>query len=140
MKLRWVVFLAFLFYAAPGQCASVPCNGTSSQGAQTSCNSNQTYGVSVGTSAVKILAQDNNRTSLWVQCGGSSGTVLAFNDTAVNSTPYNGFLLSPTASQPLPVFYWTNLAQGNVPGRITASAVSLISLSGTNQCAFMFTQ
>jgi hypothetical protein len=135
-----VALLAALLWATTALASPIACTGVSSIGSVTTCASNQTYGITATTTATRMLAQDGNRTSLWVQCGGSTTTIVTFGDTAVATSPYNGFQLVPTVTAQPPSFYWTNMPQGNAPGRIVTTSVSIISLGGSNPCAFFFTQ
>ena len=133
------LLLAVLLWTTSVRASPIQCLGVTSTGTVNSCSSNQTYGVMATGTATQFLAGDGNRTSLWVQCGGSTGTIVTFGDTAVATQPYNGMeLISPTV-QPAS-FYWTNMPQGNTPGRVIISSVSIISLGGSNPCAFFFTQ
>lgn len=138
---KTLLLLAVLLFATSAFADPIPCFGVTSTGAVNLCNPGQTYGVMANTTATKILFTDGNRTSFWIQCGGSTGTIIAFNDVAEGTnTPYNGMELVPTVTAQPPSFYWTNMPQGNTPGRVVTSSVSIVSLGGSNPCAFFFTQ
>src|SRR5215472_8484467 len=109
----------------------VPCNATGSGGAVTLCKPAWTYGCNSSNAALQILATDGNRTSIQFQDTGAIPIVLVFGDTA---TPSNGWIVQPGNS-----YLWSNMSQGNTPGRVATTPVSVIS-NGASTCVFMFTQ
>jgi hypothetical protein len=109
----------------------VSCNALGSQGAVNLCRPAWSYGCSSGLVGSQILATDGQRTGILFQDTGSIPIVLTFGDQPAGN---NGFVVQPGNS-----FLWSNLSQGNLPGHVTTTALSVIS-NGTSTCAFMFTE
>ena len=109
----------------------VPCNATGSGGAVTLCKPAWSYGCNTSNSSLQILGTDGNRTSIQFQDTGSIPIVLVFGDTG---TPSNGFIVQPGNS-----YLWSNMSQGNTPGRVATTPLSVIS-NGVSTCVFMFTE
>ena len=107
----------------------IACNASGSQGAVSFCKPGWSYGCNATGSGTQILATDGNRTSIQFQNTSSSPETLTFGDAG---TTTNGFIVQPTNS-----YLWSNMPQGNTPGRIASSA---ISVTGNGPCVFMFTQ
>jgi hypothetical protein len=131
MKHLLLVATAWLLLAGIA-CADPPvaCNATGSQGAVTKCNSSWTYGCSSGVTSNQILAVDGQRNSIQFQNTGTIPIVLVFGDSAAGN---NGFVVQPGNS-----YLWSNVNQGNIPGKVATTPVSINS-NGASSCAFMFT-
>jgi hypothetical protein len=108
----------------------ISCNAIGSGGAVNLCRPGWSYGCASNTTSNQILGTDGNRTSIQFQNTGANPIVLVFGDAANGN---NGFIVY--TGQP---YFWTNLNQGNVPGRINTAAISINS-NGASTCAFMFT-
>jgi len=107
----------------------IGCNALNSAGAVTVCQPNTTYGcVATGTST-QILATDGQRTSMQFQNTGSAPIVVCFGDVCMGN---NGFIITPGNS-----YSWSNIGNGNVPGRISTTSVSIIAATA-GTCSFMF--
>jgi hypothetical protein len=109
----------------------ISCNAVGSQGAVSLCRPAWSYGCNSSTTGSQILATDGQRTGVLFQDTGTIPIVLVFGDQATGS---NGFVVQPGNS-----FLWSNLGQGNVPGHVTTTAISVIS-NGASTCSFMFTE
>lgn len=108
----------------------VPCNAIGSPGQVTRCRAQWSYGCTSSTTGQQILATDGQRTGIIFQSTGTIPIVLVFGDTAMGN---NGFVVQAGKE-----FIWSNVGQGNLPGRLLTSAISVIS-TGATSCAFLFT-
>lgn len=124
------------FAQAPGPIQTIntnegiPCNALGSQGAVMRCRPQVTYGCTSSTTGQQILNSDGQRTGIIFQDTGSVPIVLCFGDACVGN---NGFVVLANNS-----FLWSNLGNGNLPGRLLTNSISIIS-SGASSCAFLFT-
>jgi hypothetical protein len=109
----------------------IPCNAIGSAGAVTLCKPATTYGCNSGSTTQQMLATDGNRTSIQFQNTGGISVVLTFGDTGTLS---NGFVVQPGNS-----YLWSNMSQGNTPGRVATSPISITS-NGACTCVFLFTE
>jgi hypothetical protein len=109
----------------------VSCNALGSQGAVNFCHPGWTYGCSSGLTGSQLLATDGQRTSIQFQNTGTIPIVLVFGDQAAGN---NGFVVQPGNS-----YLWSNIGQGNQPGRVTTTTVSVIS-NGASTCTFLYTE
>lgn len=109
----------------------VACNAVGGTGPVTICKPATTYGCTTGAVGNQFLSTDGNRTSIQFQNTGGIPEVLVFGDTAVGN---NGFVVQPGNS-----YLWSNMSQGNTPGRVATTPVSVIS-TGASTCSFLFTQ
>jgi hypothetical protein len=127
--LLWLLLVGVATAQSPPN--GIPCNATSSGGAVTLCKPAWSYGCSASTQALQILSTDGNRTSIQFQNTGTIPIVLVFGDLAV---PGNGFVAQPGNS-----YLWSNMSQGNTPGRVATTPVSIIA-NGSSTCVFLFTE
>jgi hypothetical protein len=127
--LFWLLLLGIA--AAQSPLNGTPCVATGSTGAVTVCKSGWSYGCTASTTNTQLLATDGNRTSIQFQNTGATAITLTFGDTAIST---NGFLVQPGNS-----YLWSNMAQGNTPGRVGTASVSIITTSGSDSCVVMFT-
>lgn len=134
MKHLLVVIIWFLLLgvaAAQSPPNGVPCNGIGSGAAVTLCKPAWTYGCSSNQASNQILTTDGNRTSIQFQDTGSIPIVLCFGDAC---TAFNGFVVQPGNS-----YLWSNMSQGNTPGRVSTTSISVWS-NGASTCTFLFTE
>jgi hypothetical protein len=108
----------------------IGCNALGSQGPVSTCKPGWSYGCASSLNSLQIIATDGQRTSLLFQDTGTVPIVLCFGDSCVGN---NGFVVQPGNS-----FLWSNMPQGNQPGRVATSAISIDS-SGASTCTFLFT-
>jgi len=127
--LLWLLLAGIAAAQSPPN--GVPCTATGSGGAVTLCKPGWSYGCNTSNASAQILSTDGNRTSIQFQDTGSIPIVLVFGDSA---TPSNGFVVQPGNS-----YLWSNMSQGNTPGRVATTPLSVIS-NGVSTCVFMFTE
>jgi hypothetical protein len=112
----------------------IACNAIGSQGAVSFCKPGWTYGCNSTQVANQLLGTDGNRTSIQFQNTSAVPETLVFGDSA-NSQGTNGWVVQPGNA-----YLWSNMNQGNTPGRVASSTVSVISTTGAGSCVFMFTE
>ena len=129
--LLWLLLAGIAAAQSPPN--GVPCNAIGSGGAVTLCKPGFTYGCSATVNNNTILTTDGNRTSIQFQNNGVTPITLTFGDSAVYGV--NGWQVLSGGS-----YLWSNMSQGNTPGRVATTTVSIVSSPGTqNACTFMFT-
>lgn len=109
----------------------VACNATGSQGVVSLCQPAWTYGCNSALGSTQILATDGSRNSILFQDTGTIPIVLTFGDSC---SGLNGFVVQPGNS-----FLWSNLNQGNLPGHVATTSISICS-NGASTCSFLFTE
>lgn len=134
VAILWIVTMGFAQNLPPTQTintnAGVPCHALGGHGPVERCQAGWTYGCESSLQGAKILDVDGNRTSIQFQNTGTIPIVLVFGDTPAGN---NGFVVQPGMP-----YLWSNLNQGNLPGRVNTAAVSVIS-NGNSTCTVLFT-
>ncbi len=101
------------------------------------CQSGSTYGTAVTNgAAVALLSPDGNRKTLVIQNqpGSASPICIAMGAVATNAAGLcNGFVLN--AGNP---FFLANFSQGNTPGGVWTSSVSVIGMTGNANVGYAF--